>query len=242
MASSLTAASLTITHTESLTLNGVNYGGTNTQTIASIAEVSKRIVKIPTTEQILVNFSEKIAAGTYVSGNVRYLRMTNLDNANFLYLVFKNEYLNEFCVKLDKGQTFIYNPDLASGMIDTMLANQVPLGFTETTGDLATGSDDVTGINATNKIIPGLRISSPATPSGATVGATTPGYSSSDGYQATSHTMVTRHATTGAETAANATGNEDNDQDYAAGFGDLTSITAEADTASIDLEMFLALV
>ena len=240
MASSLTAASLTITHTESLTLNGVNYGGTNTQTIASIAEVSKRIVKVPTTEQILVNFSEKISAGTYVSGNVRYLRMTNLDNANFLYLVFKNEYLNEFCVKLDKGQTFIYNPDLASGMIDTMLANQVPLGFTETTGDLATGNANVTGITATGKIIPGLRISSPATATGATVGAVT---GTANGVTAaTAHTMVTRHAITGAETAANATGNEDNDQDYAAGFGDLTSITAEADTASIDLEIFLALV
>ena len=52
--------------------------------------------------------------------------------------------------------------------------------------------------------------------------------------------MVTRHATTGAKTVSNATGNEDNDQTYAAGFGDLVEITAESDTASCTLEVFVA--
>ena len=120
-----------------------------------------------------------------------------------------------------------------------MLANQVALGFSETTGDCATGSDDVTGITANGAIIPGLRVSSAAiTASGASVGAVT---GSANGVSAaTAHTMVTRHATTGAETASNATGNEDNDQTYAAGFGDLVEITAESSSGIVDLEVFIA--
>ena len=239
MGTSLTASTLTVTHTESISINGVEYGGTNTMTIASIAEVSKRIVNVPITEQTILSFSDKIAAGTFVEGDVKYIRITNKDDTNHVYLVFKNEYNNECCMKLDKGQTFLYNPDLTSGVIDTMLANQVALGFTETSGDLANSSDDVTGITANGAIIPGLRVSSAAiTASGASVGAVT---GSANGVSAaTAHTMVTRHATTGAETVSNATGNEDNDQTYAAGFGDLVEITAESDTAECTLEVFVA--
>jgi len=38
-------------------------------------------------------------------------------------LFFKNESNDEFAVKLDKGQSFIYNADLASGVVDTFDAN-----------------------------------------------------------------------------------------------------------------------
>ena len=240
MGTSLTASTLTVTHTESISINGVEYGGTNTMTIASIAEVSKRIVSIPTTEQTILSFSDKIAAGTFVEGNVKYIRITNKDDTNHVYLVFKNEYNNECCMKLDKGQTFLYNPDLTSGVIDTMLANQVALGFAETTGDLANSSDNVTGITANGAIIPGLRVraGSGQIPAASSVGAVT---GAANGVSAaTAHTLVTRHATTGAETASNATGDTDNDQTYSAGFGDLVEITAEADTAAVDLEIFVA--
>jgi len=234
-------ATLNVTHTETITLNGQQFGGTNTLSISGINNVDKRIVTVPQSEIILASFSTAVAAGTYNEANVRYVRITNLDSTNHLYLVFKNEYNNECCMKLDKGQTFVYNADLASGLIDTMLANQLPLGFNETTGDCANATDDVTGITATNRIIPGLRVSSAAiTASGASVGATTPVYDASNGYRATAHTLVTRHATTGAETASNATGNEDNDQTYAAGFGDLVEITAEADAGSIQVEILVA--
>ena len=57
---------------------------------------------------------------------------------------------------------------------------------------------------------------------------------------ATAHTMVTRHATTGVETTSLATGNEDDNQTYAAGFGDLVEITAESDAAECMVEVFVA--
>ena len=232
-------ANLTVTHTEDITLNGQQFGSTKTLSIAGINNIDKRIISVPTSEITLISMSTAVSAGTFKEGNVRYIRITNKGSTNHLYLVLKNEYNNECCLKLDKGQTFVYNADLASGVIDTMLANQVALGFAETTGDCATGSDDVTGITANGAIIPGLRVSSAAiTASGASVGAVT---GSANGVSAaTAHTIVTRNASTGAETVSNAAGNEDNDQTYASGFGDLVEITAEADASSISVEVFVA--
>ncbi len=243
MTTTISAATLTLTLTESITLNGSQQGATNTQTIASVNEVSKRIVTVPTTETTIVAFAAAVSQGTFISGDVRYIRLTNKDDTNFVYLVFKNEYSNEFCVKLDKGQSYIYNPDLTSGVIDTMLANQVPLGFTESTGDTNNPTSDIANITATNKIIPGLRYDHDASgiPAGSSVGAITGG-DATDGYRATLHTLVSRHATTGVESAVSTSGPADTNGTgtYSAGFGDLDSITAEADTASCDLEVFVA--
>ena len=236
-------ATLNVTHTESITLNGQEQGGTNTLAITGINNVDKRIVSVPTSEVVLVSFSTAVAAGTFNEANVRYIRITNRDATNHLYLVLKNEYNNECCLKLDKGQTFVYNADLTSGVIDTMLANQVALGFTEATGDTG-DDDDIENITATNKIIPGLRYAHDATtvPAGTGVGSTTTGGDSTDGYRITAHTLVTRHATTGAETASNTSGGADTNgtSTYSAGFGDLVEITAEADTSAISVEVFVA--
>ena len=53
---------------------------------------------------------------------------------------------------------------------------------------------------------------------------------------------MTRHATTGAETASNTSGGADvnGTSTYSAGFGDLVEITAEADSAACMLEVFVA--
>ena len=128
-----------------------------------------------------------------------------------------------------------------------MLANQVPLGFTEATGDTADASDDVTNITATNKIIPGLRYAhdNAEITAGTSVGAITGG-DATDGYRGTAHTLVSRHATTGAESVYNVTGHTTGTSDtngtatYSSGFGDLVEITAEADGGAISVEVFVA--
>ena len=237
---------LTVTITESLTLNGYDQGSSNAKTISGISESLKRIVAVTTTEAVIASFGASMAAGTYIKGDVRYIRITNKDTTNFVYLVFKNEYNNEFCVKLDKGLSFIYNADQASGVIDTMLANQVALGFTEATGDTADGSDDITNITANGAIIPGLRVThdNAQVASGGSVGAVT---GAANGVSAaTAHTLVTRHATTGAESVANIASHTSGSSDtngtstYAAGFGDLSTITAEGGAGTVDLEVFIA--
>ena len=123
MTSTLTAATMTVTVTESINLNGMNQGATNTLSLASIAEVSKRIVNVPASEVEIVAMSTAVAAGTFVESTVKYIRITNLDDTNHVVLTFKSEGNHEFAVKLDKGQSFIYNGDVSGGVVDTMDAS-----------------------------------------------------------------------------------------------------------------------
>ncbi len=122
MTSTLTAATMTVTVTESINLNGTNQGATNTLSLASIAEVSKRIVNVPASEVEVVAMSTAVAAGTFVESTVKYIRLTNLDDTNHITLTFKDEDATEFAVLLDKGQSFIYNGDIAGGVVNTMHA------------------------------------------------------------------------------------------------------------------------
>ena len=122
MTSTLTAATMTVTLTESIELNGTDQGATNTLSIGSIAEVSKRIVNIPTSEVEVVAMSTAVASGTFIESTVMYIRLTNKDDTNHITLTFKDEDATEVALLLDKGQSFIYNGDLAGGVVNTMHA------------------------------------------------------------------------------------------------------------------------
>jgi len=147
MTSTVTAATMTVTITESISLNGVDYGGTNTLTIASVNEISKRIVTTTNTEAIILAFGTVIAAGQFDETKVMYIRITNLDDTNEVVLTFKNENDDEFAVLLDKGQSFIYNgntDDTNKGLINTMDAID-GAGLSVSLGDLVNITADVPG-------------------------------------------------------------------------------------------------
>ena len=128
MASTITAATLTVKITETINLNGKDQGGTTTLSIGSITNVVKRIVNIGTDEIGLLGFGTAYnteLSKTYLSGQfdedtVRYIRITNLDDTNHIALILKNENNDEFGVKVDKGCSFIYGVDLDNGVVDTM--------------------------------------------------------------------------------------------------------------------------
>ena len=83
MASTISSATLTVTTTESITLNGSNMGATNTLSVASINEINQRIVTIDSGNvRTLFNFGGAVAAGEFVRANVKYLRITNKDDTN----------------------------------------------------------------------------------------------------------------------------------------------------------------
>ena len=124
MASTITPATLTVKITETISINGSPHGATNTKTIASINEISKRILTITTNEAVIATFSGAVASsGHFNDSFVRYMRFTNLDDTNHIVLFFTNENHDEFAVKLDKGQSFIFNSDLSGGGVDTLDAN-----------------------------------------------------------------------------------------------------------------------
>ena len=110
-------ANLVVTHTESLTLNGSQQGGTNTTTFTGINEASKRMLTITTNEATIATFSGAVgSAGHFNDGNVRYIRFTNLHATYFVALTFTNDDSDEFAIKLDAGQSFILCGDNYTGM------------------------------------------------------------------------------------------------------------------------------
>ena len=107
MTSAVSAATMTVTLTERISLNGTNHGSTNTLSIASVNEVFKRIVTATTSEAIILSFGTAIAAGTFDEAKVMYIRITNLDDTNHVALTFKNEDSDELGLKLDNNFEFI---------------------------------------------------------------------------------------------------------------------------------------
>ena len=76
MASTVTAANLTVTVIESYTLNGVVYGNTVEKTFTSKGQVDQRIMNVATTETAIFNYEGADSAGTGVAADYAYFRMT----------------------------------------------------------------------------------------------------------------------------------------------------------------------
>ena len=78
-------ADLTVTITESVTLNSVDQGATTSLTVASVVETFKRIVACPTgvdTTVATFRSTSAVADGALDVEDVRYIRVTNLDGTN----------------------------------------------------------------------------------------------------------------------------------------------------------------
>tara|TARA_A100001515_G_scaffold90383_1_gene71924 strand:+ start:12 stop:497 length:486 start_codon:yes stop_codon:yes gene_type:complete len=85
MASTVTASTMTVSISESITLNGKNQGSTQTLSIPSIKDVYKRIVTcVDDTDCTIATFrtATSTADGAIDLENVRYIRVTNLDDTN----------------------------------------------------------------------------------------------------------------------------------------------------------------
>jgi hypothetical protein len=122
MASTISAGTLKVKIIEEIKLNGKDQGGITSFNIASVNEISKRIVTVPASEIEIIAMSTAVTSGTFIESDVRYIRITNLDDTNHITLTFKDEDNTEFAVLLDKGQSFIYNSDLSAGVVNTMHA------------------------------------------------------------------------------------------------------------------------
>ena len=107
MATTLTAATLTVTVTESISLNGRDQGATNSFTVASINEVYKHIATATTTATTFLKFGTAASAGTLIREDVSYLRLTNLDDTNFVTVGLSDDSADTAYFKLEKGQSII---------------------------------------------------------------------------------------------------------------------------------------
>ena len=128
-------ATLKVKIQEDIILDNQDYGSKRVLEVSSINEIVKRVVTASTTEAGLVGFLSALSsvgvtankvgymAGMFDDGDVRYMRITNLDSSNHIMLTFRDEDNTEFRVKVDAGHSFIYPGDNSGGLVDTMKAS-----------------------------------------------------------------------------------------------------------------------
>ena len=118
MTTTLSNAKLTVRVSEEVTLNGKELGNTNTHTLFGINEVSERIFTIPTTQVTILSASSVVGAGTFLSASIKYIRVTNLDDTNYIRLSFASgstAISNTSDFKLEADRTMLFTNTAYSG-------------------------------------------------------------------------------------------------------------------------------
>tara|TARA_Y100000310_G_C20693393_1_gene823833 strand:+ start:25 stop:489 length:465 start_codon:yes stop_codon:yes gene_type:complete len=114
MASTLTASTLTVTLTEAISLNGYDQGASNSITIDSIANVLKRIVSCTASQTTTIaTFAASVHTSVHALDvdDVKYIRVTNLDDTNALELAVVGA-ATLYQIELAAGESHILgNPD-----------------------------------------------------------------------------------------------------------------------------------
>jgi hypothetical protein len=115
MASTVVPSTATVTISEQLVLGGTDRSGSHTRTIENIAEADRRVMTVDSSNEIdLIELNSDNGQGKFVRSSIRYIRITNLDNTNFIRVRFKKSGAETADVKVDAGATFM----LSTGSMD----------------------------------------------------------------------------------------------------------------------------
>ena len=109
MASTVKASTLKISVKEEITLNGKKHDNRQEQSIENVNMISQRIVRVPTAVKTILSFGTAIGAGTYQNSDVKYIRVTNLDNQNYITLGLMDTSGDTAYFKIDKGETMVFH-------------------------------------------------------------------------------------------------------------------------------------
>ena len=123
-------ANLTVTLTESVTLNGSVRGSTNQLTITGIEQVMERIVTIPANNDTTVLLTKQTVHSSDSAIDIddtKYIRITNLDSTNSVFLSIQIDADEDdssadetVTILLEAGKTFMLGtPHDAIGVIDS---------------------------------------------------------------------------------------------------------------------------
>ena len=117
----ITAATLTTTVSESITLNGQTFGNTVTKTHASVKDIMVRSIVVPhgSTITTLYTVSTTEGGSAFAPTDIKYVRITNTDTTNALSIFIENEAGHEVLHKLNAGCSFILNGHEDSLMAET---------------------------------------------------------------------------------------------------------------------------
>lgn len=121
MSSRITPATMTVTITEAITLNGSAMGATNALSLPSIGEIVTRIMSVPTASEIkIVSMAAAAAAGVLDRAKLKYLRITNLDATETVRIRIADTDANEMAdFKLLAGHSFLLGEAVINAQVGT---------------------------------------------------------------------------------------------------------------------------
>ena len=250
MATTVSVADLTVITREIISLGGNKYDSQHTQILGGIKEITKRIITVPTASTGLsvastttdegieiLNFTDTLSSGPYKVEDVRYLRITNLDDTNHATIQFFNTNGNVSAFKLENGGSFLYTFDKNDGTTSIMQSSDSNIANQDNTVDFVSGSTTVTCDPNTN-----LRV------------GTTLEYVNGSTTLYNSGSKITSIITTGSATEPGLLGavtsfelneaallsGDDNTINFKYGLSKLKNIAASADLEAVDIEIFVA--
>lgn len=115
MASTISNATMTVVYREDVELNSTKYGTRTEFKIGAVNEVSQRIFSVPTSQVTVLTLSSSAGAGAYVTGDLLYARLSNLDDKNFVRLTFLSGSANQYDVKLEARRSYVFTNAKISG-------------------------------------------------------------------------------------------------------------------------------
>jgi len=136
MATTLTTSTLKVWIKEDVKINGEQHGA-ETKFNVSVKHVSKTIASTNAlAETTLLTFNTVPGQMQFVEGDVRYIRITNLDDTNFVTLNIEGDAATDMSIRLDPLTSYIAMFDPLKGAVDY--------------GDISgTTLEDLTAIKAT---------------------------------------------------------------------------------------------
>jgi len=123
MASTLIPAPLNVTIREQITMNGTDYGSITRYSVNNISEISRRLITTNGTSSTeIIRFQPSASAGQFINTDVRYLRITNLDDTNYATLRFQGAAATDYSFRLDPTGSHL--------LMTTQDSGSTPVGVT----------------------------------------------------------------------------------------------------------------
>ena len=138
MSSTVGKQNLPVTSSEAINLKGNNFACKTQFEVSNISNISSRVLTIPTHEVDVIILSSSAGAGTFASSSLKYARVTNLDNANFIRLRFSSGSKNQCQFKLDPLRSIVFTNDQYSGSATGSVSFDSFAGFTNLKGEANT--------------------------------------------------------------------------------------------------------
>ena len=107
MATTITPATLTSTIQEDITLNGYAKGMTVTHSIITVGKSYNRIMEVGRESTPILLLGTTDSAGQIIGDEMKYFRITNVDDTNPLQIQFQYASANNWVHRIGPGETFI---------------------------------------------------------------------------------------------------------------------------------------